>query len=297
MITVFGWSVRAPSQLTRLVLVGALSGTLMVLDHRGQQLETLRAGLLVAARPIQYAAAAPARAGSAIVEFFTGGRALQAELESLKTERQTLLAHLQKFEALEAENRRLHGMLGSATRVADRALAAELLEVAHDPGSRKIILDKGSRDGVYTGQPVIDAHGIMGQVTQVASEVARVTLITDPGHAVPAIVNRSGLRVMVFGTGAADTLKVPYLTARADIKEGDLIVSSGMGGTFPYGYPVAQVEKITNDPNESFLTIVARPVAQLNHSKQALLIWPGAKLPKPAEQPAGSSAAKAGGPR
>jgi rod shape-determining protein MreC len=296
MITVFGWSVRAPSQLTRLVLVGALSGTLMVLDHRGQQLETLRAGLLVAARPIQYAAAAPARAGSAIVEFFTGGRALQAELESLKTERQTLLAHLQKFEALEAENRRLHGMLGSATRVADRALAAELLEVAHDPGSRKIILDKGSRDGVYTGQPVIDAHGIMGQVTQVASEVARVTLITDPGHAVPAIVNRSGLRVMVFGTGAADTLKVPYLTARADIKEGDLIVSSGMGGTFPYGYPVAQVEKITNDPNESFLTIVARPVAQLNHSKQALLIWPGAKLPK-SEQPAGTPAAKAGGTR
>jgi rod shape-determining protein MreC len=280
MITVFGWSVRAPSQLSRLVILSALSGALMALDHRGQQLESIRAALTTASKPILYIAAAPVRALSAIGEFVTSGGQLRGELDRLAAEREQLHARLQQFEALEVENRRLREMLGSATRVADRALAAELIEVSPEPFSRKIILDKGAKDGVYVGQPVIDAHGIMGQVTQVASEVSRVTLITDPGHAIPALVNRSGLRVLAFGTGDADTLKVPYLTATADIKEGDVLASSGLGGTFPPGYPVARIEKIHNDPNEPFLEIVARPAAQLNHSKQALLIWPGARVAK-----------------
>ena len=167
-------------------------------------------------------------------------------------------------------------MLGSAAQVADKALAAELVEVSSEPFTRKIVVAKGSRDGVYVGQSVIDAHGIMGQVTQVASEVSRVTLITDAGHAIPVLDNRSGLRMLVFGTGDPDTLKVPYLTSASDIKEGDLLVSSGMGGTFPPGYPVAQVIKIVNDPNEAFLAISATPAAQLNHGKQVMLIWRGA---------------------
>jgi rod shape-determining protein MreC len=294
MITVFGWSVRAPSQVTRLVVLGALSAGLMVVDHRGQKLEALRAALSTAAYPIQLLAAGPARIGDAVSDFFTGERALRAELAALRAERQTMLARLQLLESLEAENARLRGRLGAAERVADKALAADLLEISHEPFSRKVIVARGARNGVYVGQPVIDEHGIMGQVTQVAPEIARVTLITDPGHAIPALVNRSGLRVMVFGTGSADTLKVPYLSARADIREGDLIVSSGMGGTFPPGYPVARVEKITNDPDESFLAIVVRPVAQLDHSKQAMLIWPGARPDAGAGTP---ERPRAGGPK
>jgi rod shape-determining protein MreC len=166
-------------------------------------------------------------------------------------------------------------MLGSAAQVADKVLAAELVEVSSEPFTRKIVVAKGSRDGVYVGQSVIDAHGIMGQVTQVASQVSRVTLITDAGHAIPVLDNRSGLRMLVFGTGDPDTLKVPYLTSASDIKEGDLLVSSGMGGTFPPGYPVAQVRRIVNDPNEAFLAITAKPAAQLNHGKQVMLIWRG----------------------
>jgi rod shape-determining protein MreC len=119
----------------------------------------------------------------------------------------------------------------------------------------------------------------MGQVTQVAGNVSRVTLITDAGHAIPVLSNRSGLRALVFGTGNPDTVKVPYLTANADIQEGDLLVSSGMGGTFPPGYPVARVTKIVNDQNEAFLSITAKPAAQLNHGKQVLLIWRG-NVPK-----------------
>jgi rod shape-determining protein MreC len=275
MITVFGWSVRAPSQLTRLVLLTLLAGMLMVLDHRGGHLEKIRSALAVLATPVHMLAAMPTRLGGAVWDFFTSTHTLREEVGALKSERELLHARLQQFEALEAENDRLRKLLGSAQRVATRALAADLIEVSAEPFTRKIILARGSRDGVYVGQPVIDAHGVMGQVTQVAADVARVTLITDPGHAIPVQVNRNGLRALVFGTGASDTLDVPYLTANADIRQGDLLVSSGLGGNFPAGYPVAQVVSIVNDPNESFLEITAKAIAQLNHSRRALLIWPG----------------------
>jgi len=275
MINIFGRSIRAPSSLTRLILLAAISVSLMMLDHRGHHLEKIRAGLNVLAYPIQLVAAVPAYVGGAVSDFFTTRGTLRADNEKLLAERQMLLAKLQQFDALEAENERLRRMLGSAARIADKAVAADLIEVSAEPFTRKVVVAKGSQDGVYLGQPVIDANGIMGQVTQVAGNVSRVTLITDAGHAIPVLDNRSGLRALVFGTGDQDTVKVPYLTANADIKEGDLLVSSGMGGTFPPGYPVAQVSKIVSDPNESFLSITAIPAARLNHGKQVLLIWPG----------------------
>ncbi len=276
MINVFGRSVGAPSNLTRLILLSALSVALMILDHRGHHLEKIRAGLNVLAYPIQLIAAAPAYVGGGIADFFTTRGTLRQDNEKLLAERQVLNAKVQQFDALEEENARLRRMLGSAAQVADKAIAAELIEVSSEPFTRKIVVAKGGRDGVYVGQSVIDAHGIMGQVTQVASQVSRVTLITDAGHAIPVLDNRSGLRMLVFGTGDPDTLKVPYLTSASDIKEGDLLVSSGMGGTFPPGYPVAQVSRIVNDPNEAFLAITVKPAAQLNHGKQVMLIWRGA---------------------
>jgi len=287
MINIFGQSIRAPSILTRLVLLSILSVALMFFDHRGHHLEKIRAGLMVVAYPIQYIAALPSRVGGGFADFFTSRGTLREDNEKLLTERQMLLTKLQQFDAMDAENNRLRNLLGSAARVTDKALAADLVEVSAEPFTRKVVVAKGSQDGVYPGQPVIDAHGIMGQVTQVAGRVCRVTLITDSGHAIPVLDNRSGLRALVFGTGDPDTLKVPYLTASTDIKVGDLLVSSGMGGTFPAGYPVAEVVKIVNDPNESFLDITVKPAAQLNHGKQVLLIWP-AGAPK-------TGAAKSGG--
>jgi rod shape-determining protein MreC len=275
MINVFGRPIGAPSHLTRLVLLSALSVALMMLDHRGHHLEKIRAGLNTLAYPIQLIAAAPAYVVGGLADFFTTRGTLRVDNEKLLVERQALLARLQQFEALEQENQRLRQMLVSAAQVADKAIAAELVEVSAEPFTRKVVIAKGAKDDVYVGQSVIDAHGIMGQVTQVAGNVSRVTLITDAGHAIPVLNNRSGLRALVFGTGNPDTVKVPYLTANADIQEGDLLVSSGMGGTFPPGYPVARVTKIVNDPNEAFLSITAKPAAQLNHGKQVLLIWRG----------------------
>ncbi|MDH3513394.1 MAG: rod shape-determining protein MreC [Gammaproteobacteria bacterium] len=275
MINVFGRSLGTPSHLTRLVLLSALSVALMILDHRGHHLEKIRAGLNTLVYPIQVIAAAPAYVGRNIADFFTTRGTLREDNEKLLAERQLLLARLQQFEALEQENERLRQMLISAAQVADKVIAAELVEVSAEPFTRKVVVAKGSQDGVYVGQSVIDAHGIMGQVTQVAGRVSRVTLITDAGHAIPVVNNRSSLRALVFGTGNPDTVRVPYLTANADIKEGDLLVSSGMGGTFPPGYPVARVVKIVSDPDESFLNITAKPSAQLNHGKQVLLVWRG----------------------
>ena len=275
MINVFGRSISAPSHFTRFILLSTLSISLMMLDHRGHHLEKIRTGLNVLVYPIQLIAELPAYAVRGVADFFTTRRTLREDNEKLLAQQQMQLAKLQQFDALEEENNRLRRMLGSAARVADKALAAELVEVSSEPFTRKVVVSKGSQDGVYVGQPVIDAHGIMGQVTQVAGRVSRITLITDAGHAIPVLNNRSGLRALVFGTGDPDNLKIPDLTASADIKEGDMFVSSGMGGTFPPGYPVAQVIKIVNDENEAFLAITAKPAAQLNHGKQVLLIWPG----------------------
>lgn len=284
MITVFGRSIRVPSHLARLVFFAFLSLLLMIQDHRGRHGEKIRAALSVLAYPVLVVATLPGRLGGAVADYFVTEQTLRDANDKLRAEKQMLLAQLQQYEALEEENQRLRKMLGSSARVADRAVAADLVSVSPEPFTRKIIVAKGSRDGVYVGQPVIDANGIMGQVTQVAWDHSRTALLTDPGHAIPALVVRSGLRVMVQGTGEHDQLRIPFLTANADIREGDLIVSSGLGGTFPPGYPVAHVAKIANDPNESFLDIAARPAARINHGKQVLLVWPG-RGQKPVESP------------
>ena len=279
MTDLFGKAVTRPSSLTRLVLLVALSATLMVLDHQGNHLSKIRATLAVLVYPIQFAAALPVRASGWVWDILASEKTLRERNRQLQAERSAHLARLQKLEALEAENARLRDLLGSAERVADRAIVAELVEVSLEPFTRKIVVDKGSRDEVYVGQPVIDAYGIVGQITEVGVMTSKSTLITDPGHAIPVVLNRNGLRTVVFGTGAFDRVSVPYLTPSADIQEGDLLVSSGMGGNFPPGYPVAQVTKIISDANEAFLKISAKPMARLNYGKEVLLIWPGDRAP------------------
>lgn len=274
MLQVSHWQIRSPSNVTRFVLLALLSTSLMLLDARGHHLQKIRAGLTVLFVPIQIIATVPVRIGSAVIDFFRGDESLRTELERLRSEQPILLARLQKYEAIEAENAHLRELLGTSALVADRAVAAELLEVASEPYRHAIIIAKGEKNGLYLGQPVIDTYGIRGQVSEVGILQSKAILITDPSHAIPVQVNRNGLRAIAFGTGAADSVSIRYLTASADIKEGDLLVSSGIGGGFPFGYPVAKVKKIVNNPNESFLDISATPVARLSHNKEVLLIWP-----------------------
>lgn len=287
MLQIHGWQIRLPSNLTRFVLLALLSVSLMLLDARGHHLERIRAGLTVLFAPIQLVAAIPIRVGGWMVDFVRGDRTLHEEVEKLRAEQPLLMAKLQRYDALEAENAHLRELLGTSALVAEKAVAAELLEVASEPFRRTLVIAKGEKDGLYVGQPVIDAYGIRGQVSEVGVLESKVILITDPGHAIPVQVNRNGLRAIAFGTGAPDSVSIRYLTASADIKVGDLLVSSGIGGGFPFGYPVAKVAKIVNNPNESFLDITATPVAQLSHNREVLLIWPTkAALTPPAPKPA-----------
>ena len=272
-MAVFHLAIRPPSNLTRLVLLVLLSAALMTLDHRGQHLARIRSALMIVTYPIQLVAAIPARLGESVQSLFRNRDELAQTVDTLKHEQLELNSRLQRLESLEAENERLRQLIGASQRIAERVLAAELLEVSSDPSARKIVIGRGKKDGVYVRQPLIDAFGIIGQVTQIAPNISRATLITDPSHAIPVIVSRNGLRAIAFGTGEADNLAIRYLTPGADIQEGDLLVSSGMGGTFPPRYPVARIEKIVTDPNEAFMKISAKPAAKLNASKQVLLIW------------------------
>lgn len=266
---------KAPSHTSRLVIFLFLSVFLMLLDHRGTHLQQIRSGLSVLVYPIQVIASVPLKMGGWVINVFSGNKKMREEYTLLKRERPLLLGKLQKFDALEVENRRLRALLKSAERIADRAVIAEILEVHPEPFTRKIVISKGNADNVYMDQPVIDSYGIMGQITETGPLTSRVTLITDASYAILIQVNRNGLRTISMGTGAQNSVSLPFLPANADIRKGDLLITSGMGGVFPPGYPVAIVDKIINDQNEPFLQITATPKAKLNHNKEVLLIWPG----------------------
>ena len=258
----------------RVIVLIALSVSMMLIDHRSQQLEKLRNILQTAVYPIMYVSTIPRE----MIQGFTGSMErsenLQSDNESLRQENLLLRSRLEKLHSLEADNRRLKRLLGQSDQIAERVLLAELVEVNLEPYTQKISLNKGSRDNVYVGQPVINGDGVIGQVVHTSQFQSTVTLLTDPSSAVPVMVIRNGLRGVLFGTGVRNRLAMPYLTADADIRIGDLLISSGMGGRFPTGYPVATVTDVKQQPSDEFLTINTLPVTQLDHGREVLLIWP-----------------------
>lgn len=257
-----------------LVLLVVVSIVMMFVDARGQLLQPLRSALAWLTQPIVFSATVPSRAGKWVALKLQTDEDTQAALTVLQRENLILRANLQKLESIEAENLRLQRLLSATGPRSESAVLAELVEVSLEPFTHRIITNRGIRAGVYIGQAVIDTEGIMGQVTGVTPFTSAVTLITDPNHAIPVQIRRNGLRAIVYGVGTADRVTVPYMTPQTDIKKGDMFVSSGMGGRFPAGYPVAKVVEIVSDLNEPFLEIVAEPVARLDYTKQVLLIRP-----------------------
>jgi rod shape-determining protein MreC len=256
-----------------------ISLVLMTVDHRQHHLESVRAALSLAFSPLQYVLGLPIGAGHWLGEALTSRETLEEQNAELRSQQLLQSARLQKMAALEAENSRLRSLLDSSFKVGERVLVAELLEVDFEPFSQQIVINKGSQNGVTEGQPIVDAEGVMGQVVHVAPFTSTAMLITDPSHAIPVTVNRNGLRAIAMGTGSSDHLEVPNLPLNADIKEGDLLVSSGLGGRFPPGYPVAVVDKVERNPGQSFSDVTARPAARLEQSREVLLVWttPGEK--------------------
>jgi rod shape-determining protein MreC len=250
-----------------------VSLVLMTVDHRQHHLESVRSALSLVLSPLQYLLTVPAGVGHWLGESVTSRETLEEQNAELRSKELLQSARLQKMAALEAENERLRSLLDSSVKVGEHVLVAELLEVDFDPFSQDIVINKGSQQGVVVGQPIVDAEGVMGQVVHVAPYTSTAMLITDPSHAIPVADNRNGLRAIAMGTGSADRLDIPHLPLNADIKEGDLLVTSGLGGRFPPGYPVAIVEKVERNPGQAFSDVTARPTAHLEQSREVLLVW------------------------
>jgi len=251
-----------------------VSIVLMTVDHRQNQLESVRSALSTVVYPLQYAVNLPVKAGRWISEALATRKMLLDENSRLREQHLLLSSKLQRYSVLEEENKRLRELLDSSMQLSERVLVAELVEVELEPFRQQVIINKGKRDGVYNGQPVVDASGIMGQVIHVGPFSSTVLLITDPNHALPVQVNRNGLRAIAVGTGRDDRLMLENLPTNSDIRAGDLIVSSGLGRRFPRGYPVGKVASVTLEPGEPFANVVVTPSARLNQSMEVLLVWP-----------------------
>ena len=257
-----------------------LSLALMVVDHRQHHLETVRSVLSVVIYPLQFTADLPLSASRWLSDTFSTRNQLQEENRELRKQNLLLQAQQQKLLALETENMRLRDLLDSSLKIGDRVLIAELMAVDLDPYRQQVTIDKGSSSGVYQGQPVLDANAVMGQVIHVNRFTSTVLMITDARHALPVQINRNGLRTIAMGTGRINELELPHLPNNADIQVGDLLVTSGLGGRFPAGYPVAEVASVTREPGQPFAEVTARPSAHLDRTREALLVW---KLTPPSE--------------
>ncbi|MBW3566744.1 MAG: rod shape-determining protein MreC [Proteobacteria bacterium] len=254
------------------VLLVMLSVVLMTIDRQAGHLDRVREGLGVLVYPVRFAVNVP-HAGW---DWFSMSLASRSELleenEQLRAQLLELSFSQQQLAALRQENERLRKLLESSRRVEQSVQVASLLRADLDPFRHRVTLNRGSNSGVTAGMSILDADGVVGQVTLATFATAEAILITDPGHAIPVEVNRNGVRTVALGTGALDRLDLPFLSNSADIQEGDLLVTSGLGGRFPRGYPVAIVAGIDRDPGRAFASIVATPVAQLDRIHEVLLV-------------------------
>jgi len=267
---------RIPALGIRVLVLMTVSILLMVLDHRQNHLDAARKAIGTAVYPIQVIVDAPFRLWDWLRESTTTRNDLQLEVSRLNAERLLTNARLQRFTALEAENARLRELLEARSQVRDEIRVAEIMAVDANPYRHNVVIDIGERDRVYDGQAIVDANGVVGQVIETGLSTSQAILISDPSHALPVEVNRNGLRTIAKGTGEFDRLDLPFLPNNADIQPGDLLVTSGLGGAFPAGYPVAIVATVNRIPQEPFADVTAVPSSALDQVREVMLIWSAA---------------------
>ncbi len=264
---------RIPALGFRALALVFLSMALMFLDHRDQHLGAVRDTVGAALYPLRLVVDAPARLWDWSSERLRSRTDLQQEVEQLRREQLVIRARLLATNSLQAENARLREMLDAREKVEDRVRVAEIMAVDANPFRHSLIIDVGIGDGVYEGQAIVDQVGVIGQVIEPGLLTSEALLISDPGHALPVEVNRNGLRTIAYGTGEFNRLDLPGLANNADIREGDLLVTSGLGGAFPSGYPVAVITQVTRMPQQAFADVSAEPVAALNQVREIMLVW------------------------
>ena len=263
----------SPALGLRFLLLAGLSILLLVIDHRYNHLDAARKAIGATVYPLRVIVDAPVSLWRWLGDTTTSRNELQLKNSRLTAERLLTRARLQRYAALEAENSRLRAMLEATTRVRDQVRIAEIMSVSSNPFRHVLVVDKGTRDGVFDGQVLIDADGVVGQIIEAGVLSSQGILISDPDHALPVLVNRNGLRTIAVGTGEFDRLDLPFLPNNADIREGDLLVTSGLGGAFPAGYPVGIVASVVRIPQEPFAAVSAEPSAALSRVQEIMLIW------------------------
>lgn len=265
--------ISGPSATVRMVVLVIASIILMTADHQWKSLEIVRGTLSTVLYPLQVAIDLPVRL------YYWSDEVISTHQTLLQKNRQFQARHLenrvqlQKLDILEKENERLRKLLSATPKTTERLLISEIIDVDVDPYKQLIVLNKGSNHDVYQGQPIIDAQGIMGQVIHVGPLSSTAMLITDASHAIPVQINRTGLRAIAFGSGKIDQLNLHHLPHNVDIQVGDLLITSGLGDTFPPNFPVAIISKIERPAGEPFALIEARPHALLDQSREVLLVW------------------------
>jgi rod shape-determining protein MreC len=272
---------RGPAPLVRLGFFVSLAVLLMVLDARFRYADSIREVVALVAYPLQRVALAPADVLSAAGDFFTTQVALKQENDKLKARDLQEASDLLTLAALRAENAQLRRLLDARERMPRPATLAEILYQGRDPFSRRVIIDKGSRQGIAAGEAVIDDVGVIGQVTRVHPWLAEVTLITDKEQRTPVEVVRNGLRAVTYGGGDKGALDLSYTATNADVQSDDLLVTSGIDGTYPPGLPVCKVSKIERDAAYSFAKITCIPSAGTDQNRQVLVLSSEADLPAP----------------
>ena len=279
---------RGPAPLVRLTFFVSLAVLLMVLDARFRYAESVRQVVALAAYPIQRVAMAPVDLFHGVANYFGGLTALREENAELRTKQLRAAPELLQLEALKEENNQLRRLLEAQERLPRKSVFAEILYAARDPFSRKVVIDKGTQNGIAAGQPVIDDVGVIGQVTRVYLLMSEVTLLSDKDQAIPLQVLRNGLRAVAYGGAEGGMLDLRFMAANADIKNGDTLVTSGIDGTYPPGLPVATVARIERDAAYAFAKITLEPIAGTARYRQVLVLSNEANPPPPAEaeQPA-----------
>ena len=267
------WQGRGGSAGFRFTLYAAVAVVVMYLDQRQHYLEQLRYVLQAAAYPIQLAVNSPPAAWRWIWQSFESRERLQAENARLRAAQRDLELRSMRYEALARENGELRGLAAALPPVADRWLAAEIVSVQLSSLRHRLLINRGAVNGVFKAQAVLDDRGLIGQTAHVGPWSAEVILITDPEHAVPVRIERTGLRTIAVGAGDATSLGLPYLPSNADIKSGDLLVTSGLGGVFPEGYPVAHVTEVHRDAVQPLAQVRAEPLAHVDTDSEVMLVW------------------------
>lgn len=257
-----------------MLLCAVIAFALMFAEQRVPRMAELRAHLSTIVAPVQWLVSQPSDALSWGALVLADQRELIEENRLLREQLLMLSHRVQRMASLTAENVRLRELLDASRRDDIPYITAELLSLDSDPFTHQMVIDRGSSDGVYVGQPVMDASGLIGQVVSVSAYNSRVLMVADASFAIPVQVNRNGLRFIVQGTGRYDELDVLHVPDTADIRVGDLLVTSGLAGRFPEGYPVARVGEVVHDPGEPFAEVIAEPVAQTERSRQFLLLFP-----------------------